>query len=78
MHSRIWSFFFIETEGAASDFFLLVSLVECFIPSSDLSKHGKTLLDTEEHLLKSCRKTQSAELLAVWVQVEGLRKIKAC
>lgn len=29
----------------------------------------ESLLDTEEHLLKSCRKTQSAELLAVWVQM---------
>lgn len=29
----------------------------------------ESLLESEEHLLKSCRKTQSAELLAVWVQV---------
>lgn len=29
----------------------------------------ESLLDIEEHLLKSCRKTWSAELLAVWVQV---------
>lgn len=51
MHSRIWSCFFTDTEEATSDFFfLLVSLVECFFPSSGLSKHGKSLSWTSKNI----------------------------